>query len=113
MHFKPTVYLSLIHVSDDLAALVEQRHYSFVGNRILKRLFPDAHGVEATLLKMASGNSLYRNKGDGSFEDVSKKSGGVGAQWAWGGGFIDIDNDGSEDLFVANGFISGKTMKDT
>ena len=99
--------------NDGILDLYVMNMSSTAGNRILKRLFPDAHGVEATLFKMAAGNSLYRNKGDGTFEDVSKKAGGVGAQWAWGGGFIDIDNDGCEDLFVANGFISGKTMKDT
>ena len=49
-------------------------------------------------------NSLMRNKGDGTFEDVSERSGrhfkdkfvGRGAAWA------DIDNDGDIDLVVAN-----------
>ena len=33
--------------------------------------------------------------------------------WAFGGGFVDIDNDGWEDLHTPNGFVSGETMKDT
>ena len=33
--------------------------------------------------------------------------------WAWGGGFIDFDNDGREDLYTPNGFISGPSLKDT
>ena len=33
--------------------------------------------------------------------------------WAWGGGFIDFDNDGYEDIFTPNGFLSGASMKDT
>src|SRR5438034_600244 len=37
----------------------------------------------------------------------------ISAGWAWGGGFIDFDNDGWEDLYTPNGFISGKSMKDT
>ncbi len=48
-------------------------------------------------------NTLYRNKGDGTFEDVSKKSGilqhiGKGMSVA----FADYDLDGFMDIFVAN-----------
>jgi len=51
-----------------------------------------------------SGDSLYRNKRDGTFEDVSAKAGvtdpagrfGMGAAWS------DFDGDGRPDLFVAN-----------
>jgi enediyne biosynthesis protein E4 len=51
-----------------------------------------------------SGNSLYRNNGDGTFTDVSAKAGvadepgyyGLGAAWG------DYNNDGWPDLFVAN-----------
>ena len=35
------------------------------------------------------------------------------AAGAWGGGFIESDNDGWEDIYTPNGFISGKSMKDT
>jgi hypothetical protein len=51
-----------------------------------------------------SGDSLYRNRGDGTFADVSEKAGvgdpagrfGMGAAWS------DFDADGRPDLFVAN-----------
>ena len=45
-------------------------------------------------------NHLYRNKRDGTFEDVTAKA-GVGAS-GWGQGVCtgDYDNDGHEDLFV-------------
>jgi hypothetical protein len=86
---------------------------STAGNRILGRLFPDAEPGNNVLKKLASGNSLYRNVGDGFFEDVTEEVGGLPGQWAWGGGFIDIDNDGVEDLYSPNGFISGTSMKDT
>lgn len=86
---------------------------STAGNRILGRLFPDADPTTNTFKKLAAGNNLYRNLGNGFFEDVTKQVGGLSGQWAWGGGFIDVDNDGREDLFTPNGFISGKSMKDT
>jgi hypothetical protein len=59
------------------------------------------------------GNSLYENTGAGRFRDVSASAGPFSAGWAWGGGFIDIDNDGFEDLFTPNGFISGSKLHDT
>ena len=68
---------------------------------------------KARLEKMAVGNALYRGRGDGTFIDVSAEAGPFGAGWAWGGGFIDFDNDGSEDLYTPNGFISGPSLKDT
>ena len=86
---------------------------STAGNRILGRLFPDADPGNNLLKKLASGNNLYRNLGNGMFEDVTSAVGGLPGQWAWGGGFIDFDNDGVEDLYSPNGFISGKSMKDT
>jgi len=49
-------------------------------------------------------NVLYRNKGDGTFEDVSVASGIAGASGTYGLGVstLDFDNDGWVDLYVAN-----------
>ena len=89
---------------------------STAGKRILERLFPDETGhVSGTrvLVKLAAGNSLFRNLGDGTYQDVSSEVGPLAAGWAWGGGFIDFDNDGWQDIHSPNGFISGKSLKDT
>ena len=45
-------------------------------------------------------NRLYRNKGDGTFEDVSKKAGVARAGWGQGVCTGDIDNDGFVDIYV-------------
>jgi hypothetical protein len=53
-------------------------------------------------------NSLRRNLGKGVFRDVSYSSGVALPSWqllGWGTGFFDYDNDGWEDLFVANGHV--------
>jgi len=86
---------------------------STAGNRILSRLFPNSSAKDNVLKKLAAGNNLYENLGDGRFRDVTAEVGGFSGGWAWGGGFIDFDNDGWEDIFTPNGFISGKSMKDT
>ena len=52
--------------------------------------------------------ALYRNTGAGFFEDVTRASGaGAGClpYVNWGTGFVDFDNDGDRDLFVANGHL--------
>ncbi len=51
---------------------------------------------------------LYHNNGDGTFSDATFE-GGLGSHpsyLGWGVGFVDIDNDGWPDLFMANGHLS-------
>lgn len=86
---------------------------STAGNRILKLLYPEGHPIRESLGKQAAGNSLYANNGDGTFDDVTAELGGLSGGWGFGGGFIDFDNDGREDVYSPNGFVSGKSMKDT
>jgi hypothetical protein len=51
--------------------------------------------------------SLYRNLGDGTFEDATFTSGlGVNTRYlGWGTGFIDIDRDTWPDIFIVNGHV--------
>jgi len=86
---------------------------STAGNRILNRLFPNQNASNNVLKKLAAGNNLFENLGNGVYKDVTAEVGGLSGMWAWGGGFIDFDNDGWEDLYTPNGFISGKSMADT
>ena len=53
-------------------------------------------------------NTLYRNDGDGNFSDVTYRAGLADPTipfLAWGTGFLDFDNDGLLDIFVANGHV--------
>ena len=53
-------------------------------------------------------NPLYRNDGDANFTEVSYQAGIAEPTipfLGWGTGFIDFDNDGWQDLFVANGHV--------
>ncbi len=53
-------------------------------------------------------NTLYRNEGEGNFTDVTFQTGLGEASipfLGWGTSFLDYDNDGWEDLIVANGHV--------
>jgi hypothetical protein len=53
-------------------------------------------------------NPLYRNEGEATFTDVSYPAGIAEVTipfLGWGTGFLDFDNDGWLDLFVANGHV--------
>jgi hypothetical protein len=53
-------------------------------------------------------NALFRNLGQGLFQDVSEPSGVAAASLrsvGWGTRIADLDNDGWPDLFVANGHV--------
>ena len=58
-------------------------------------------------------NVLYHNDGKGNFDDVTTRSGlGVETRYVgWGAGIVDLDNDGSPDLFVATGSVYPEVEK--
>ena len=47
------------------------------------------------------GNTLYRNTGRGTFDDVTARAGVGAGGWSASAGFLDYDNDGDLDLFVS------------
>ncbi|HSM76812.1 MAG TPA: CRTAC1 family protein [Bryobacteraceae bacterium] len=55
-----------------------------------------------------NGNELFRNNGDGTFTDVTAAAGVAGGEyagkkmWSVGAAWVDYNNDGRLDLFVAN-----------
>ena len=59
--------------------------------------------------RMAKGNTLFRNLGDDTFEEITDAGVEMG-RWSWSSLFADLNNDGREDLLVANGYI---TTEDT
>jgi hypothetical protein len=60
----------------------------------------------------ARGNSLFQNTGDGTFADQAVESGTVMGRWAWGSLFADFNNDGWQDLYVTNGFVTADEKDD-
>ena len=60
----------------------------------------------------ARGNALYRNAGDGTFQNVGHEAGVEMGRWSWCSDFWDFDHDGYADLYVANGYLSGPERDD-
>ena len=58
------------------------------------------------------GNSLFFNNGDGTFRDVTEESHANPPGWFWGAAIFDYDNSGCQDIYVANGWITGKKPDD-
>jgi len=52
-------------------------------------------------------STLYRNNGNGSFDDVTFAAGlGLNTKYlGWGANFLDVDNDGWLDLLLVNGHV--------
>ena len=83
------------------------------------RVFDDPHfhpdepeQIRSLYRRHMMGNSLYRNQGDGRFENVGNTSGVQMGRWSWSTDAWDFDNDGFHDLYVANGYISGLEERD-
>ena len=58
--------------------------------------------VDLYLTKFDAPNQLLRNKGDGTFADVSKASGTDHRSWSVSAAFADVNRDGWLDLYVTN-----------
>ncbi|MCB1032915.1 MAG: VCBS repeat-containing protein [Acidobacteria bacterium] len=89
--------------------------FSSAGNRIAyQRQFQEqaAQGVRGAFQRHARGNSLFTNAGDGTFRDVSVDAGVTMARWAWASKFVDFDNDGREDLYAVNGYVTNDDADD-
>jgi hypothetical protein len=89
--------------------------FSAAGNRItFQRQFraDESDDVKRQFQRLARGNSLFQADGNGGFVDVSVPAGVTMGRWAWGSRFADFNNDGWQDLIVANGFITTEDSGD-
>jgi hypothetical protein len=57
-------------------------------------------------------NTLQLNNGDGTFSEMGRLAGVEATDWSWGALFVDLDNDGLKDIFVANGIYNDLTDQD-
>jgi hypothetical protein len=89
--------------------------FSSAGSRITPQpqFRPDLDNATRNILRrFAKGNSLFQNNGRGAFQEVGAAAGVEIARWAWSSLFVELNNDGWEDLVVANGYITSDDVGD-
>ncbi|MBS1791253.1 MAG: CRTAC1 family protein [Acidobacteria bacterium] len=99
--------ISFVHESDkEKRYIVESMSggvamFDFDNDGRLDIYLVNSYSVEATLAKKPHPSAaLYRNLGNGKFEDVAAKAGVADPGWAVGVSVADFDNDGFDDLYV-------------
>lgn len=69
---------------------------------------PEEKAALARLARHAVGNRLFRNRGDGTFDETTDKA---GIRWAGeapaGAEWLDYSNSGRQDLYITNGLWTG------
>jgi hypothetical protein len=66
--------------------------------------FPKKPGEIETQLQQQR-NTLFINRGDGTFAEVAAEAGVEASGWSWGTMFLDVDLDGWQDILIANGHL--------
>ena len=80
--------------------------FSSAGRRVASQ-----RSFTAPLTRMARGNSLFTTSQSG-FQDSPETVGLTHSGWAWSSAFADLDNDGWQDVIVANGYLSNTRDND-
>ena len=89
-------FLPLIEVSSSSQLQVARSSMGVAWGDYNNDGWPDAY-----VTNIDQGN-LFKNLGNGRFEDVTIESGSGLNGMSWGVVFVDFDNDGDEDLFIGN-----------
>ena len=105
----------LDHDLDGRLDLYVGNMWSSAGQRITgEPAFAPAGGAGslASYRRHAKGNSLFRGVTGGSFEDVSELSGTAAGRWAWSSDALDLNGDGYDEIYIANGYITNSDTQD-
>jgi hypothetical protein len=89
--------------------------FSSAGNRITRQaafLAGENEQTRAVYRRFAKGNSLFLAAPGGVFREAGAAGGVETGRWAWSSLLADLNNDGWEDIVVANGYITGDDADD-
>jgi len=100
---------------DGLPDLYVSNMWTAAGQRVVEspNFTPAADGkLREAYRRHTKGNSLYRNRGDGTFEETGASEGVEMGRWAWCSDGVDFDNDGSPEIFVTTGMFTNSSERD-
>ena len=98
---------------DGLPDLYVSNMWTAAGQRVVEDgAFEPARDLKAAYRAHTKGNSLYRNLGNGKFENVSAAEGVSMGRWAWSADAFDFDNDGMPEIFVTAGMLTNPSETD-
>lgn len=69
-------------------------------------------GLAEAYRRHTKGNSLYRNRGDGTFEETGSQEKVEMGRWAWSADGFDFDNDGTPEIYVTCGMVTNESQED-
>ena len=74
--------------------------------------FKPAKAAPYAYRRHTKGNSLYRNRGDGTFLDAGASQRVEMGRWAWGSGGFDFDGDGKPEILTTCGMLTNVSQDD-
>lgn len=87
--------------------------WSDAGQRVIRDpAFTPVQKAPAEYLAHTMGNSLFRNRGDGTFADTTVQQHVGFGRWAWSSGGHDLDNDGHPEIFITCGMLTNTSLVD-
>ncbi|SPE41040.1 TPR repeat-containing protein [Candidatus Sulfopaludibacter sp. SbA3] len=98
---------------DGLPDLYVSDMWTAAGQRVVRdpAFQPAAQDTEA-FRRHTKGNCLYRNQGDGTFEETSALEGVEMGRWAWSSGGFDWDMDGAPEILIGAGMVTNPSRND-
>ncbi|MBV8552184.1 MAG: VCBS repeat-containing protein [Acidobacteriaceae bacterium] len=98
---------------DGKADLYVANMWTDAGQRVIDdKNFAPAKAAPQAYQRHTMGNSLYRNRGDGTFEERTGQEHVNFGRWAWSSGGHDFDNDGNPEIFVTCGMLTNASQTD-
>ena len=83
------------------------------GQRLIQdQHFEPAQKAPEAYQRHTMGNSLFQNRGDGRFADVTMQQQVGFGRWAWAADGHDFDNDGHPEIFVTCGMLTNESETD-
>ena len=96
----------------DVTALAGALGGSSLANNATWGDYDNDGALDLYVVNEGEANTLFRNNGDGQFEDVTAQCGPLGDEsYGWAAGWADYDGDGDLDLYLANDGHANKLFR--